>query len=234
MVFGSYKYKSTLNRRFNKLVKDGIIADTYSEIIKKYITENEINELIIDSMDTMNGNCNKLYTDISHKLHKQAVRTTIIGTKNRIPLMYQTDPARKHDSNLGFSLASRLKINDGKIHYLVGDKGYQMNKENKVKLLKNNKLKLVVPKKKYKRKKKYKTKNYQPKIKKIRHSKQMKDALKLRIKIEHINSVIHRSFKRLNIIYDKSINVFNSFIELAIICIIIHDSIKESVKTNNK
>jgi IS5 family transposase len=110
-----------------------------------------------------------------------------------------------------------------------------MNQENKQTLLKDNKFRLVVPKKKYEstlcdratrsRKRKYKTKNYKCKIKKVRHSKQMKEALKLWIKVEHTNSILFRSFKRLNIVYDRSMNTFNGFMELAIICIIIQNSI---------
>ena len=50
-----------------------------------------------------NGNCRKKYTGRSHKLHKQAVTTTIICTEERIPLTYQTDAATYHDSKLGFN-----------------------------------------------------------------------------------------------------------------------------------
>jgi len=127
-------------------------------MINDYINNNEIGELIIDSMDIVNGNCNKEYTSRSHKLHKQTTRTTIICTKNRIPLIYQTDPAVNHDSKLGFNLASKYCLNDGKVHYLIGDKVYQMNQENRQILLKDNKLRLVIPKKRYNRKMKYKTK----------------------------------------------------------------------------
>jgi hypothetical protein len=231
MVFGSDKYRSTLNRRFNELVNSDTIASTYREIVNEYIAENDIGPLVIDSMDIVNGNCNREHTSISHKLHKQAVRTTIIGTADRVPIGYQTKPARDNDSKLGFNLASNLHINDGKVHYLVGDKGYQMNRKNMGTLLKNNKLRLVVPKKRYSRKREYRTKNYKCKIKKIRHSKQMKEVLKLRIRIEHINSILHRSFRRLNTVYDRTMKTFNSFIELAIICMIIHSSLKNVPNT---
>lgn len=229
MILGNESYKATLNRRYNQLIKDDIIGESFKETVNKYLNENEIGKLIIDSMDTINGNCSKEYTGRSHKLHKQAVRTSIICTENRIPLTYHTDPAVNHDSKLGFNLASKFHINDGKVHYLIGDKGYQMNQENRQILLKDNKLRLVVPKRKYRpRKKKNKTKNKRKK-KKVRHSKQMKEALKLRIRVEHTNSILHRSFKRLNTVYDRSMNTFNGFIELAIICMIIHNTTKKIV-----
>ena len=47
LVFGNYSYRSTLNRRFNQLVSDGIITSTYNEMINN----NEIGDLIIDSID---------------------------------------------------------------------------------------------------------------------------------------------------------------------------------------
>jgi len=73
--------------------------------------------------------------------------------------------------------------------------------------------KLLTPKKKYKRKKVYKTKNYKSKIK--RHSEQMKKELNNRIKIEHFNSIYHRSYKRLSKIYDRKISNYNGFVNIA-------------------
>lgn len=223
MTFGNYTYRSTLNRRFNELINENIIAHTYKEIVGEYISNNNIKELIIDSMDTINGNCNKKYLYKSHKLHKQAVRTSIICTKDRIPLAYQNDPAYNHDSKLGFQLAQKLNINDGKIHYLIGDKGYFMKKSVRQILLNENKFRLVVPKRRYKRKKR----KSKCKKERTRYSKQMEQSLKLRIRVEHSNSILHRSW--LSIIYDKSMKTFNSFIELAIICIIINDTIKINI-----
>ena len=170
----------------------------------------------------MNYNCPKKYTSRSFKLHKQAIRLSIICDDNRIPLIHQIDKAKKNDSTLGFELANKLTISDKKLHYLAGDKGYIMNDENKCSLLKLNKLKLIVPKKEYKKKKKYKTKNYKPTIKRIRHSKQIKEALNKRIIVEHTNSILHRSFKRLDKIYDISIYTYNGFVMLATVCMIIN------------
>ena len=172
----------------------------------------------------LNANCNKSHTYKSFKLNKQSVRVTIICDKNKIPLTYSTNAARNHDSTLGFELANTLTIEDKNTHYLVGDKGYYMNDCKKSTLLKMNKLKLITPKRNYKKKKQYKTKNYNYKPKTIRHSKAMKNALKYRICVEHTNSVLHRSFKRFNKVYDKSMQTYNAFVELAIICMIIHKS----------
>ena len=209
-------YEKTLNRRFNQLIKNNVICNAYNEIQNNYIKNNTIDEVYIDSTDIQNSNCNKNDTYKSFKLHKQAMRLSIIADKNRIPLTYSIHPAYNNDSYLGFELAKTLKLNDNKEHYLVGDKGYYMNKLKKDYLLKNNKLKLLVPKKKYKKN----TKSTQ-----VHHSAHMKQLLKNRIVIEHTNSIIHRSFKRIHQIYEKTKNSYDAFIKLALICMIIRKSV---------
>lgn len=209
-------YEKTLNRRFNQLIKNNVICNAYNEIQNNYIKNNTIDEVYIDSTDIQNINCNKNDTYKSFKLHKQAMRLSIIVDKNRIPLTYSIHPAYNNDSYLGFELAKTLKLNDNKEHYLVGDKGYYMNKLKKDYLLKNNKLKLLVPKKKYKKN----TKSTQ-----VHHSAHMKQLLKNRIVIEHTNSIIHRSFKRIHQIYEKTKNSYDAFIKLALICMIIRKSV---------
>lgn len=63
----------------------------------------------------MNYNCPKKYTSRSFKLHKQAIRLSIICDDNRIPLIHQIDKAKKNNSTLGFELASKLTVIDKKI-----------------------------------------------------------------------------------------------------------------------
>ncbi len=92
-----------------------------------------------------------------------------------------------------------------------------MNEFKKDHLLKNNKLKLLVPKKKYT--------NKNTKRKQIHHSTHMKQLLKNRIIIEHTNSIIHRSFKRIHQIYEKPKISYDAFIKLAIICMIIRKNV---------
>ena len=56
--------------------------------------------------------------------------------------------------------------------FVFGDKGYQMNDIKRKNILDRNKLRIVVPKGRYKKKNQYKTKNYKSKRKIIRHSKE--------------------------------------------------------------
>ena len=50
----------------------------------------------------------------------------------------------------------------------------------------------------------------------------MKNGLRKRIIIEHINSIIHRSFKRLSHVYEKYIRTFDAYIKMAISIILIN------------
>jgi transposase len=69
LVMGDVKYKCTLNRRYIELIKFGIITDIHNQLVQEYINENKIDDIYIDSMDTINGNCNKNNTAKSFKLH---------------------------------------------------------------------------------------------------------------------------------------------------------------------
>lgn len=231
MATGTFKYNSTLNlrskdRRYNDYVNNGIINNVYNEQLKYYFLNNDINEIYIDSTDIQNKNLPKQYTYKSFKLNKQALRFTILCDDKKIPLDYSITKAKDVDNNLGYYLLMKSKLKCKYKTLIFGDKGYQMKKYKLDNILEHNNLRLIVPKKKYKKKKVYKTKNYKPKIKRLRYSKQMKMGLKNRIKIEHLNSIIHRSYKRLDKIYDKKIGTFEcrsvAFIKLAISNIIIN------------
>jgi len=113
-------------------------------------------------------------------------------------------------------MKTKLKVNPKTKIY--GDKGYCMNDIKKANILKKCKLQLVVPKKRYKTK----AKNIKYKRKKIRHSRQMKEGLKRRVRIEHLNSDLHRSYKRIDRIYEKKLETFDAFIKLAMTVILIN------------
>ena len=94
-----------------------------------------------------------------------------------------------------------------------------MNKTDNENILKTKNIMMVTPKKRYKNKKK--NKYYKKKI--VRHSRKMEEVLSKRIYIEHFNSKIHRSYKRLDKIFDKSISIFKSFVDIALSIILIQN-----------
>lgn len=217
-----YKNKSTIYRRYIKWLNEGIFKDTYNEILDKYLNYRNIDEVHIDSTDIQNKNMHKDYTYKSFKLSKEALRLTIIGDNNRAPIDYAIDKAHHPDNVLGYNLLINTNIEFKTKTFIFGDKGYHMTEKKKNNILKKSNLRLIVPKKRYKKKRVYKTKNYKRKIKRIRHSQHMKEGLKRRVSIEHINSNLHRSYKRIDKVYERSIKTFDGFIKLAISMILIN------------
>ena len=217
-----YKNKSTIYRRYIKWLNAGIFKYTYDEILNEYLNDRNIDEIHIDSTDIQNKNMLKKYTYISFKLSKEALRLTIIGDNNRAPIDYAINKAQQPDNVLGYDCLLNTNLEFKKKTFIYGDKGYQMTDIKRNNILKKSKLLLIVPKRRYKKKKKYKTKNYESKIKRIRHSKRMKEGLKRRVKVEHINSNLHRSYKRIDKVHERSIKTFDGFVKLAISMILIN------------
>lgn len=218
------KYKSSIHRKFLNWIKAGIIKESYDKILSSYIASNPINELYIDSTDIQNKNMTKNKTYKSFKLNKQAIRLTIVGDSNTIPIDYTIRKAHMPDNVLGYEQLINLKAKLKKKTFVYGDKGYQMTAEKRKTLLKTKKLELIVPKRQYK-KRKCKNPKQKSKRKPIRHSKKMKEGLERRIRIEHINSILHRSYKRLNRVSEKTIKSFEAFLLLAMSMMIINKKI---------
>lgn len=220
MIKNTESYEKTLNRIFNKLVKSNIFCNLRKLLTNEHINNHEIKDLKIDSTDIINENCNKKELDRSWKLHKQAIKATFIIDDNKMPLNYALDKPTINDSKAGYKLImnSRLTKNKNKRIYLSADKGYQLNKKDREAILKSKNIRIITPKKKLKKAKK-KNKYYKKQI--IRQSKQMKEVLNDRIKVEHFNSIIHRSYKRLDKIYDKSLKTFRAFMDIALSVILI-------------
>ena len=216
---GTYKYRSTLNRRFNKWVSVGIFKDTYDEILKNYLTENDIDEIYIDSTDIQNKNLSKNNTFKSFKLKKEALRLTVIGDNNKAPLDYSICKAQKSDSSLGYDLLMNTRLKVKRKTKVYGDKGYYIKETKRKAIMVRNKIQLVVPKKRYKKRINKKRSN---KRKIIRHSQQMKNGLKRRVRIEHLNSDLHRQYKRIDKIFEKKIATFDAFIKLAMSVMLIN------------
>ena len=60
-----------------------------------------------------------------------------------------------HDSKAGFEVIIHICLNNNKPANLAGDKGYILDKETRDQLLKLKGIRLICPKKKYTKKKKY-------------------------------------------------------------------------------
>jgi hypothetical protein len=222
LATNSYAHKSTIYRRYIKWLDGGIFKQTYDEILNKYLTDRTIDEVHIDSTDIQNKNMSTKHTYKSFKLGKQALRLTVLGDNLRAPIDYRIDKALKPDSVLGYNILINTRLRFKTNTFVFGDKGYQMKDVKRKNILDINKLRIVVPKRRYKKKNQYKTKNYKSKRKIIRHSRRMKEGLSRRIVIEHINSNLHRSYKRIDKVHDKSIKTFDGFVKLTCSMILIN------------
>ena len=159
-----------MNRWFNKMKKLGLFDDIFNDILYKYSSSNPIKELHIDSTDIINKNCTKDIVGYSRKFHKNGLKLTLVEDQNKIPIMYSYDNPTIYDSIAGYELLVTFENESNEIIKVGGDKGYILDENDDKTLFAINKLKMINPKKKYK-KRKYKTKNYKSKIKRIRHSK---------------------------------------------------------------
>lgn len=214
-IKGTISYKSTLNRKFNEWNNNNIFKNVNKSILDEYLKTHKVDEMYIDSTDLKNGNCESICTSKSLKLNKQAIKLSFISDQHQVPISEPLlDKPYVHDSKRTIDALMTVKLSNNKQTLMSGDKAYILDKSTKDTLLKINGIRLITPKKVYK-KKEYKTKNYKKNITRIRHSKQMKLALKHRITIEHTNNLIHRSFKRLDKVYDKSYKTLLGFIYLA-------------------
>jgi len=223
LVTGTTKYSSTANRNYLNWVNAGLINSQYVSIQTKHNEDNINGNFLIDSTDVKNQNMSRSQTYKSFKLHKQALRVSILTDSEKKPVNYSVEPAHKVDSDLGYELLKMTKIKRSKKIYVGGDTGYRMNDTKIADLRKHNFIVAYQKPKKKKEKRLYKTKNYIPQRKRIRHSKQMKKCLEKRCTIEHFNSIFHRSFKHLDTVSDRTVATYNSFIQLAF-CMILTDN----------
>ena len=103
--------------------------------------------------------------------------------------------------------------NNSKNINIVGDKGYIKSKEYIEEIKNNNKVILITPLR-------INSKN------KHTISDTDKLLLKERYKVEHFFSLLKRGYKRISIINDKLLNIYNNFLSIASTLIIIRQIIK--------
>ena len=159
LIKNTTSFRSTINRKFHEWIDNGLICDTYENILNEYKSKNKIIETYIDSTDIMNANCDHKYTGKSIKLKKQAIKLSFICDQNKVPISpYQLDKPIVHDSRAGFEVIIQTDMNNNKPTYLAGDKGYILDEQTREQLLKTKGIRLIYPKKKYTKKKVYKSK----------------------------------------------------------------------------
>lgn len=193
---------TTAYKRFVFWSKNNVFKNTYKIIRDEYIAKQKFHtykNLYIDSMSIKNRKGSECIGSCKKFKFKNATNISIIVDENILPISIHTISGNTHDSstiidtikNINFSLFDkRIKIN------MIADKGYIKNDYYKNKLYKNYGIKLITPFRKNMLKK---------------NSKQEKELLSKRYKVEHTNNLI-LNCNRIQTIFDKKIDHFNSFI----------------------
>jgi hypothetical protein len=190
---------SAIYKMYCKWLKMGIFKKVFLFFLKKYKYGRKFKKLFIDSTIIQNAN-NSKHVGFSYKLpNKKSIKLSVICDNNKIILGTYLSKSNIHDSKLIMNTVNKINVNINNSK-LIGDCGY-ISKQKIIKRLKIQKLTLITPIKRN-MKKKY-------------ISKLHKQLLKERIIVEHTFSNFKRSFKRLNILYDRSKECFYNWIMMA-------------------
>lgn len=188
-------------KKFDKWTKEGVIKLFYLKYLKKYANKfKNIDNFYIDSTVIQNGN-NSQNVGFSPKIkNKKSIKLSIICDKNKVVTDMYVSKSNIHDSKLILPvIKNTTTVVTNKAINLIGDLGYITNKET-LKKLKKQKVKLITPVRK----------NMKKKL-----SKSKKLLLKKRYNVEHVFSLLKRSFKKINQIFERKIQNYYSWIYIA-------------------
>jgi len=180
-----------------------VFKKAYTKLKYMYNKNRSIKYLFIDSAIIQNMNCsNKNKINYHYKMKtKKTTKLSIICDNNYTICSYDISNPKIHDNKLTKPLVKKLECKAKPI--LVGDKGY-INKH--LKLFKNKrKIKLVTPLRKN-----------QKNSKRINHKN--KKTLIKRFKVEVLFGILKRTYKRLQLIYDRSMKNYETFLIMAFTC----------------
>jgi len=203
---------STIYKRFKLWTTESIFLDLWKQLIIDYQnnmlkTDSKcFRNLFIDS--TMIKNIHGC--DCVGKNHfdrnRLATKVSLVVDKQSVPLSCSFYPANQHDATTIDSsinnIIGRIKRQKSRlIHNLVGDKGYIINKQNKVKRYQHHIINIVTPRRK--------NQKQQATLKE-------KNLLQSRYIIENVFCRL-KKFNRIAFRRDRSINSFKSFFYLGLV-----------------
>jgi transposase len=207
--YGITCHYTTIQKRFYLWRKKGFFERFHTNLLNNYkdYTDKHIPLSLefIDSTDIINGNGLQKNTGYNIKFrNKRAVKIHAKNDINQIINSFTITPANIHDVTQVKQLVTNsiisLDATYRKPTYLGVDKAY-ISKDIKNELKKDHNIIYVYPRK-----------INQPKK---RIPKKKKEVLKKRCAIEHCFNKLKRCFKRIDILYDRDINNYKTFIEIA-------------------
>lgn len=199
-----------IRKKMNKWISLGIFNYAFNDFLDEYKKKNadKLKNLFIDATIIKNISGKKDITGICKKLpNKKSTKVTLICDENKIGLSVSFAKSNEHDSKHIEKTIKNLPSKVTELYSyrkpgsLTADLGYLINNKRKHKIRTEHKMTLNTDVRKN-MKKKYK-------------SKKNIDLLKKRIKIEHLNSRIMRTFKGLSIMRNISLDRFESLYKLA-------------------
>jgi hypothetical protein len=181
-------------KKFKKWSMNNVFLNTYNKLFfkyKRYLKDDFLNTLFIDSTVIPNLNCVK--TGYNYKIkNKKSIKLSIIVDENKIPLSEYISTSNPTDAKLIIGPVDRLNDHTNKIK-LVGDCGYLAKKHTKNRLKKRNVI-MVTP--------------FRKNMKNVVNSKINKKLLSKRYVVEHAFSTIKRRFKRFSIAIDRDYETY--------------------------
>ena len=197
---------STIRKKFYKWVELGFFNYAHTIMFDEYKKNRTFKNMFVDSTIIQNYNGNdKEYIDYYYKIvSKKQMKISVICDNNKIPLIWELSKPQKADIKGCISLIPKLNVNLKKKSYVIGDKGYVVNKKHYRN--KKNNIKIVSNTKKNQLK---------------QNTEKEKKLLKNRYLVEHCFGSIKNSYKRIRHIYDRKMKIYDTFMTMAITCQII-------------
>jgi len=199
---------STYHKKFVKWARYDVFKIAYQVLIKllkaqKYITDDDLKNLFIDSSMIKNIHGHKNHGVNHYDRGRKGNKVTVIVTKTGIPIAMTMTTSNKHDVSLVEQTLDQISI---KIlgSRLIADKGY-VSKKLKIKLRNHRKVYLICPKKKNQKNKQL------PDI--------QRKLLSERNIVENFFAWSH-NYKRIRVRYERHLDNYIQFYYLAMIEII--------------
>lgn len=200
-------HRSTIRKKFYKWRDMNIFKKAHEKLKLIYNKRRTIKYLFIDSAIIQNMNCsdkNKINYHYKMKT-KKTTKLSIICDNNYVVNSFEISSPKIHDSRLTKPLIKKIICKLKTKPKLIGDKGY-ISKRLKHKLIKNKKrIQLITPLRKN-----------QKNSKKI--NKKNKRILNKRFKVEVLFGILKRTYKRLQLIFDRCMKNYETFFIMASTC----------------
>lgn len=198
--------RSSIRKKFYLWRDLGIFKIAYDVLFESFCDDNKFKQLFIDASCVQNMNCSNPNVAYYYKIKsKKQLKLSILSTKNNIPISYVLTNPKPNDNQHITNLIDNIKKNKNIKLYknvkIIGDKGYLTKKKqyfvNKVRI------NIIVPKKKNQ---------------KSRHNKNTNKLFNKRFTVEQTFSHIKRSYRRLQMIYDRDLKNYETFLIMAFTC----------------